>query len=73
MILGPVFAAVVLIPLLIIFLIIFIRNRRDAREFAKFMEEKDRAKWEAVSEFTTRILPFFLQLVVILLMLLMYI
>lgn len=48
-IVGGTVAAVVLIPLLIICLIIFIRNRRDAKEYADFMKERDRAKWDSVS------------------------
>jgi hypothetical protein len=50
LILGPIVAAVILIPLLIIFLFIFIRNRRDQREFARFLKEKESARWEAVSK-----------------------
>lgn len=46
-IIGPVVAAVVLIPLLLICLFILIRNRRDRAEFARFMKEKDKAKWES--------------------------
>ncbi|CAG5121732.1 unnamed protein product [Candidula unifasciata] len=46
-IVGGTVAAVVLIPLLIICLIIFIRNRRDAKEYADFMKERDRAKWDS--------------------------
>ncbi|XP_055868207.1 integrin beta-1-like [Biomphalaria glabrata] len=46
-IVGGTVAAVVLIPLLIICLIILIRNRRDAKEYADFMKERDRAKWES--------------------------
>ncbi|XP_005094323.1 integrin beta pat-3 [Aplysia californica] len=46
-IVGGTIAAVVLIPLLIICLIIFIRNRRDAKEFADFMKEREKAKWDS--------------------------
>lgn len=46
-IVGGTVAAVVLIPLLIIFLFIFIRNRRDAKEFADFMKERDKARWDS--------------------------
>lgn len=51
MIVGLVVAGVVLIPLLALCIFIFIRNRRDAAEFAEFMREKERAKWESVSSF----------------------
>ena len=47
-IIGGTVAAVVLIPLLIICLIIIIRNRRDAKEYADFLNEKDKARWESV-------------------------
>lgn len=49
LIVGLVLAGVVLLPLLAICIIIFIRNRRDAAEFARFMKEKDKAKWDSVS------------------------
>nr|KAG5690037.1 hypothetical protein BaRGS_009844 [Batillaria attramentaria] len=47
LIVGPVIAAVVLIPLLLICLFICIRNRRDRAEFARFMKEKDKARWDS--------------------------
>ncbi|GFO10079.1 integrin beta [Plakobranchus ocellatus] len=46
-IIGGTVAAVVLIPLLIICLIIIIRNRRDAKEYADFLNEKNKARWES--------------------------
>lgn len=46
-IVGGTVAAVVLIPLLIICLIIFIRNRRDAKEYADFMKEREKARWDS--------------------------
>ena len=49
LILFPVFACIVLIPLLLLCIFIFIRNRRDAAEFAQFMKETDKARWESVS------------------------
>ena len=49
LILWPVVACIVLIPLLLLCIFIFIRNRRDAAEFARFMKEKDKARWESVS------------------------
>ena len=49
LILWPVVACIVLIPLLLLCVFICIRNRRDAAEFARFMKEKDKARWESVS------------------------
>ncbi|XP_076460406.1 integrin beta pat-3-like [Babylonia areolata] len=49
LILGPVVAGIVIIPLLLLCIFIFIRNRRDAAEFARFMKEKDKARWESES------------------------
>lgn len=48
-IVGGTVAAVVLIPLLLIILFIFIRNRRDAKEFADFMKEREKAKWDSAA------------------------
>ena len=48
---GGIVAAVILIPLLLIILFIFLRNRRDAKEFADFMKEREKAKWDSVSVF----------------------
>lgn len=49
MIVGLVVAGIVLIPLLALCIFIFIRNRRDAAEYAEFLREKERTKWETVS------------------------
>lgn len=49
MIIGLVVAGIVLIPLLALCIFIFIRNRRDAAEYAEFLREKERTKWETVS------------------------
>ncbi|KAL8562780.1 hypothetical protein ACOMHN_022655 [Nucella lapillus] len=49
LILGPVVAGIVLIPLLLLCIFIFIRNRRDTAEFARFMKEKDKARWESAA------------------------
>ncbi|XP_025096259.1 LOW QUALITY PROTEIN: integrin beta-1-A-like [Pomacea canaliculata] len=46
MIVGLVVAGIVLIPLLALCIFIFIRNRRDAAEYAEFLREKERTKWE---------------------------
>ncbi|XP_059165654.1 integrin beta-1-A-like [Physella acuta] len=45
-IIGGTIAAVVLIPLLILCLIIFLRNRQDAKEYAEFLNEKNKAQWD---------------------------
>lgn len=50
-IVGGTIGAVVLIPLLILCLFIFIRNRRDAKEYADFMKDKEKARWDAVCTF----------------------
>nr|AVP12656.1 integrin beta 3 [Littorina littorea] len=49
LILGPVVAGIVLIPLLLLCIFILIRNRRDRAEFARFMKEKDKARWESAA------------------------
>ncbi|GFS00396.1 integrin beta [Elysia marginata] len=46
-IIGGTVAAVIFIPLLIICFIIFIRNRRDAKEYADFLKDKNKARWES--------------------------
>ncbi|RUS86975.1 hypothetical protein EGW08_005213, partial [Elysia chlorotica] len=46
-IIGGTVAGIILIPLLIICLCIFIRNRRDAKEYADFLKDKNKARWES--------------------------
>ena len=58
LILGLVVACVVFIPLLLLCIFIFVRNRRDAAEFARFMTEREQAQSDEVSALVGFLLLF---------------